>query len=553
MASLTFRKGLYENLSGAEIVDGQVLVCEDQGLMFVDVTGGERLQISDFQILPDVAALQELDPTEVPTIKFYYVEVGNMLVKSNGTTWVQVNAQKTTEELIEDLKLADYATVVYVDEELDKKADASVIDAMYTNDEIDAAIKVATDAVAALDTKVGDIPTTSDAKTIIEYIDDKTSGIATDAALAELQKDVDALEEASATHATKSEVEAVDGKFADYTKTADQQGIDAEQDAKIKAIADDYVKAADIADFETKANVKKVADDLAALDGTVKGMYTDAAIDELIQGAKDYADENDADTKYGITYDSSAKKIKLVEGGIATEIDATAFIKDGMIDTVTLDGNNDLVITFNTEAGKDAIVLPLDKLIDVYTGKATADIIVATEGNEISATLTDTVKASLAKADAADANAQGYADTAEQNAKDYSDSLAENYAEAEHEHVADDITDFADAVKVVKVDEAVNADEATKATQDGNGRVIADTYAEKATTLEGYGITDAYTKEEVSNQDAVVLSEAQKYADQVEIDAVAAAKTETEGQIEAFAETVYTKEEVEALFTWGTF
>ena len=139
-------------------------------------------------------------------------------------------------------------------------------------------------------------------------------------------------------------------------------------------------------------------------------MYTNEQIDALVKGAKDYADENDADTKYGITYDSDAKKIKLVEGGTTHEIDATAFIKDGMIDTVTLNENNDLVITFNTEAGKDAIVLPLDKLIDVYTGKATDDIIVTTNGNEISATLTEAVKASLAKADVAEQNAKDYAD-----------------------------------------------------------------------------------------------------------------------------------------------
>ena len=268
--------------------------------------------------------------------------------------------------------------------------------------ELEEAVATLTGTVEGLAVYIGQLPEGSPAKTIVEYINAKTEGIATDAALAELQEAVDALEEVSATHALKTEVEA---EFAEYTKTSDQEAIDAAQDAKIQAITDDYVKAADIANFETKENVKKVADDLAA-------MYTNDQIDNLIQGAKDYADTNDADTKYGIEYDSANKKIKLVEGGATVEIDATAFIKDGMIDTVVLDENNDLVITFNTEAGKDAIVLPLDKLIDVYTGKATDDIIVTTEGNEISATLTESVKASLAKAD-----------VAEQNAKDYADSL----------------------------------------------------------------------------------------------------------------------------------
>lgn len=58
-------------------------------------------------------------------------------------------------------------------------------------------------------------------------------------------------------------------------------------------------------------------------------------------------------------------------------------------------------------------------------------------------------------------------------------------------HTASEISDFTTEVAKVKVDEAVQA------TQDGNGKVIVDTYAEKATTLAGYGIGDAYTKTEV--------------------------------------------------------
>lgn len=74
--------------------------------------------------------------------------------------------------------------------------------------------------------------------------------------------------------------------------------------------------------------------------------------------------------------------------------------------------------------------------------------------------------------------------------------LDNTYAFKEHTHVVADITDFATEAAKVKVANATMADEATKATQDGNGKVIADTYAEKATTLVGYGIEDAYTKNE---------------------------------------------------------
>lgn len=62
---------------------------------------------------------------------------------------------------------------------------------------------------------------------------------------------------------------------------------------------------------------------------------------------------------------------------------------------------------------------------------------------------------------------------------------------------ANKVTDFATEVAKVKVNDAAKADEATKATQDGDGNVISETYATKATTLAGYGIGDAYTKTEI--------------------------------------------------------
>lgn len=78
-----------------------------------------------------------------------------------------------------------------------------------------------------------------------------------------------------------------------------------------------------------------------------------------------------------ITYNTETKKINLegFDSSIIASIDATAFIKDGMINTVELvtdpeshDPGTYLVITFNTDAGKDAIYLDVSSLIDVYEG-----------------------------------------------------------------------------------------------------------------------------------------------------------------------------------------
>lgn len=78
-----------------------------------------------------------------------------------------------------------------------------------------------------------------------------------------------------------------------------------------------------------------------------------------------------------LTYNTETKKINLegFNSSIISSIDATAFIKDGMINTVELvtdpeshDPGTYLVITFNTDAGKDAIYLDVTRLIDVYRG-----------------------------------------------------------------------------------------------------------------------------------------------------------------------------------------
>lgn len=78
-----------------------------------------------------------------------------------------------------------------------------------------------------------------------------------------------------------------------------------------------------------------------------------------------------------LTYNTETKKINLegFDSSIIASIDATAFIKDGMINTVELvtdpeshDPGTYLVITFNTDAGKDAIYLDVSSLIDVYRG-----------------------------------------------------------------------------------------------------------------------------------------------------------------------------------------
>lgn len=68
---------------------------------------------------------------------------------------------------------------------------------------------------------------------------------------------------------------------------------------------------------------------------------------------------------YSGTYDSNSKQILLKNKANTTlaEIDATAFIKDGMVSQVKV-SNGNLVITFNTDAGKNPISVPISYIFD---------------------------------------------------------------------------------------------------------------------------------------------------------------------------------------------
>ena len=66
----------------------------------------------------------------------------------------------------------------------------------------------------------------------------------------------------------------------------------------------------------------------------------------------------------GAEYVSSAKTIIFTHNGeVKSTIDATDFIKDGMVDNVEV-VNNNLVITFNTDAGKQPISIPISRIFD---------------------------------------------------------------------------------------------------------------------------------------------------------------------------------------------
>ena len=74
-------------------------------------------------------------------------------------------------------------------------------------------------------------------------------------------------------------------------------------------------------------------------------------------------------------YDSNTKRIELknTSDAVISSIDATAFLRDGMLDSVTVSGGN-LNFAFNTDAGKEIISIPLSEFFDASAYYTQAEI-----------------------------------------------------------------------------------------------------------------------------------------------------------------------------------
>ena len=269
---IKFYKGALANLP-ASGTNGALYITTDEGAIYLG-TGVGMKRLGDFVQVDAVANL----PASANTSALYYCVAENVLAKWSGTEWKQVNKQPTKDELKVMLGLDTEGDVTKAIAAAKKAGDDAQVD------------------VDTLSTYVGTF-THGTAKSVVEYIDAKTSGIATSDNLelltervTQAEKDIDAIEAGYLKAADKTELE---GKIEDAQTAADNAQTYAEGVAgNLKTHTDNgdiHITAAEREAWNGKTDLKTVKALGYATKEEAKG-YADAK-DEAIQAAKDRADE----------------------------------------------------------------------------------------------------------------------------------------------------------------------------------------------------------------------------------------------------------------------
>lgn len=231
MANVSFKKGTASKLP-ASYAEGTFYVTTDERAIYLDVSNNARIRIGDFQEFKNIAELNaNVNPS---TTALYYVADINCLAKWDGSKYFQIN-RDTGVTSVEVTGVGNAVTAAVIDA-TGRKLTLTKGATYVTSAEVDAKI---TDKIGAID------------GTVKKYIDDKTSGIVTDASLEALTKRVDAAE---------NNVNTLSEKVG--TVPAGKTIVKMIEEAKTAATYDDAA---------VKADIKKNADAIGVLNGSGVG------------------------------------------------------------------------------------------------------------------------------------------------------------------------------------------------------------------------------------------------------------------------------------------
>ena len=195
--------------------------------------------------------------------------------------------------------------------------------------------------VDALEAYVGTF-THDTAKSVVEYINAKTDGIATSGNLEALGTRVTAVEGDVATikgdYLKGSDKTALEGKIEEVqtavnTEKSRAEGIEAGLETRLAAVEGDYLKAAD--KTELQGNIDTVSSAVERLTNGVSAEEIDG-VNDLIQYVKDHGAEvtgmqgdisKNAEDIAGVAgrMDTAEGKITAVEGAVATKVEQSVY------------------------------------------------------------------------------------------------------------------------------------------------------------------------------------------------------------------------------------
>ena len=231
MANVSFKKGTASKLP-ASYAEGTFYVTTDERAIYLDVSNDARIRIGDFQEFKNIA---ELNANVNPSMTaLYYISDINCLAKWDGSKYVQIN-RDTGVTSVEVTGAGNAVTAAVIDA-TGRKLTLTKGATYVTATEVDAMI---TDKIGAID------------GTVKKYIDDKTSGIVTDASMKDLTQRVDAAE---------TNVNALSGKVG--TVPAGKTVVQMIEEAQTAATYDDTA---------VKADIKMNADAIGVLNGSGVG------------------------------------------------------------------------------------------------------------------------------------------------------------------------------------------------------------------------------------------------------------------------------------------